>query len=424
VAGAHVTNGAARQVAQANAGDGAVIDQDALATHAGNERGAALDGLGQQRVVRAVLGIGRAGEADAVPAADTRGAAAARHRVDQQRRCPRRPAERVGARLEPVTFCAHRERGHRIAALPRPLHTVRRRVAGHPDLPLGAVVERLELVVGDRPVGERRGLGHAEGGRQTEVVGLQPPRHALVDARATADGHGDVVPPTVPRVAHDGSVEHPRLRVWPRVVTVLEQAVVAHVIDVGVVGEQLSAVDGQHASAVRGEDRRRDAATGTGAHDDHVVVLRDVAPRRGPRHGEGDRRSRLARRSFDVAEPDPRRRPATAVVRLRRQPHQGAEPRLTLDRDEPPVLRVGIQVDEVVTEPSETVVDRWPEARVAVTRVPLELVAHRGGRGVGHALGTRMDAGEDGIEHGAGMHGGNVRDVGRTRRSVACPRWG
>ena len=79
-------------------------------------------------------------------------------RVDRHRRRLRMQAERPRAAFQQHAGRFHRQRRHRIR--PRARRIERSRLARDAELPFGLRVVRLELVVGDRPVGEA-GAGHA-----------------------------------------------------------------------------------------------------------------------------------------------------------------------------------------------------------------------------------------------------------------------
>ena len=61
--------------------------------------------------------------------------------------------------------------------LARPVERVARVVAGDADLPLGLLVVRLEIVVGDRPVVERAARRPRRSGDHAEVLRMK--RHAM-----------------------------------------------------------------------------------------------------------------------------------------------------------------------------------------------------------------------------------------------------
>ena len=81
-------DGAVAILEEGDAGDlAAGVGVDPFDHGAGDEFAeAGREGAGQHGVLRAVLAVGRAGEADAGAALDAGGAAVARHGVDQQRR--------------------------------------------------------------------------------------------------------------------------------------------------------------------------------------------------------------------------------------------------------------------------------------------------------------------------------------------------
>ena len=127
----------------------------------------------QQRVRRSRLGVGRAGEAHAHPTALARRPAAVRLGVDQQRHPQRPPTESVRRVPQQVVPGSAPHRGHRVrAAAPAGL-TDRR--PGHPELVIGPRVERLQVVVADRPVGQRTVVRHPVRGGHGEVPRIEAP---------------------------------------------------------------------------------------------------------------------------------------------------------------------------------------------------------------------------------------------------------
>jgi len=67
------------------------------------------------------------------------------------------------------------------------------------DLPLGAFVPRRQVVVADRPVGQRGTFGHAVSAGHVEIVAVKAPGLRAVDQRARADGRSDVLVASVMR---------------------------------------------------------------------------------------------------------------------------------------------------------------------------------------------------------------------------------
>ena len=261
-----------------------------------------------RRVVRAVLGVGVAGEADAGAAADARRAPAVGHRVDQQRhrrrspaRAPRRRARAPAARRWRRTAASGSRGG------------ARRRT--------GAARPRRR-----RPAPTRRGRSTARGPRSRSASprtarrrssamrkSSGQNRHAwrAVDARSAADGHRVVVPGRLG--GRDGCVaDEPRVAGRRRIDLALESgqhARVAQVIARQVVAAQrLAALDEQDPPARLGEHARGHPAARSGADHDDVVLVRQVV-------GRDRRRCRLrlgrparARLHGPVAEPRPRAR--------------------------------------------------------------------------------------------------------------------
>ena len=113
----------------------------------------------------------------------------ARFGVDEQRNACGRPPETLGRDRQTLTLGRQRPRCHRVAALAG-VHG--RRFTGDAELPLDLVVIRLQILIGDRPVGQRRSLRHAVDARHSKVVRVEPPRLGTEDAGAAADRDGVV----------------------------------------------------------------------------------------------------------------------------------------------------------------------------------------------------------------------------------------
>ena len=231
-------------------------------------------------VMRPVLELAGAGEADAGPAGEARTPAAARLGVDQQGGMAGRQPERRGSPQERRTRGGGvaGDRWHWVGARADAGGAVSQGVARHADLPFGAAVVRLKVRVGDRPVGQRAARGDAVGARHAEILRAEPQGHRPVHPRATTEGHGVVVPAGIGWGHHDlaGSCgEDPRVtrdgRPGGRLVAE-HQPLVAQVIGAeGARGQPVSALHEQHPMAGLGEDAGRDAAARPGT-DHHNLV--------------------------------------------------------------------------------------------------------------------------------------------------------
>ena len=240
---------------------------------------AGREGARDHRVVGAVLGLGRAGEAHAVPAPDARLAPAVGNGVDEQRDGTGRPAEPSRAALQRRRLWARRHRRQGIAAAARKASLERSAVARGPQLPFRAFVEGLQVVVRDRPVGERAAGGDPIRRGHAEVLGQEAPRLRPVDPGASADAGGVVVVARLVRtdraLAALGIHEDPRVAVHrrARVVPVEGEALVAQVVAADLVeAERRSALQQEDAAAGLRQHGRDDATARAGAHDDRVVV--------------------------------------------------------------------------------------------------------------------------------------------------------
>ncbi len=245
---------------------------------------AGREGAGDQGVVRAVLGVGRAGEADAVLAADTGRPALVGLRVDQQRGRQGLPAERRRAPAQRPALTVGRQGRQGVAAVGGPAARGGVAVTGDADLALGALVVGNEIVVAERPVGQRTARRDAVLAGHAEVRGQEAPRLGAVDDRAAADPGGDVVVAALVRPAQVGPAlpvhQHARVAVERRagVVAVLREAVVAQVV-APLPRERVPAAPFEQQDALPrlGEDARRHPAARARADDDDVVV-RHAAP--------------------------------------------------------------------------------------------------------------------------------------------------
>jgi len=149
--------------------------------------GARLEG-----VVRAVARIGRAGEADALAALHAGCTAVVGLGVDGERGREVVPAEVFGSAGEPGARGRKRDGWERVGAVAG--RVVRCRVvAGDADLVLGAFIERRDIGIGDRPVGERTAGGRSVAGGHAEIVRMKTPRLHAPNAGAAADGECVVV---------------------------------------------------------------------------------------------------------------------------------------------------------------------------------------------------------------------------------------
>ena len=238
------------------------------------------------------------------PARRARGAPAVRHGVDRHRKRVWVVAELACGRGEPRARVHRRVRRHRERVAPRRLaqrpcgHRVA--VALHAEAVLDLVVERLELVVVEQPVGDRRARHRAVERASLEVLAPEP-RHLRVPVDGpTADGGRQPVD-----VAHERARDAaPRLRARPPRARLEQQILVlveARRLDrvVGEPGpqravaaearEQVAALlEDEHRMAGLGQRPGRDAPARPRANDD------DRRPAHGP--SASHQRSRRAGR--------------------------------------------------------------------------------------------------------------------------------
>ena len=140
----------------------------------------------------AVLGIHRAGMAHALAATRACGTIPVGPRVDQQGHRRGGPAQASCCLAQHLASAVGRERGKRVAARPGTVASMARS-AGHAHLPLHQVVVGLEIVVGDRPIGQGRSLGDAVLAGHAERLWCEPPPLAAVEPGSAAQHHGVVV---------------------------------------------------------------------------------------------------------------------------------------------------------------------------------------------------------------------------------------
>ncbi len=169
----------------------------------------------------------------------------------------------------------HRQ-GLRLVAAERVLRVV----AAHPDLPFRLGVERLELVVAERPVLERAAFRSAVGRAHAEILRHVAPRHGAVAQRPAADARGVVRIRAIARVNdalaslqvdRDARVAFLRLRAEG--VAEERGALVAKVVLAAVPRGIPAALFEQHHLQSGGREfLRRDASAGAGPDDDGVYL--------------------------------------------------------------------------------------------------------------------------------------------------------
>ena len=177
-------------------------------------------------------------------------------RVGEERGCARRGHRREGKRRAACAFV-------RIAA----------RVPGDADLELSARVERLQLRVADRPIGEARPGDGADLGAHTEIRGMETVRdRGPMKRPADADVASEPCAALRRPVVHDE-----RFRLCPKKR--------AADIELALVGARAhrrrTRLERDDAQARLGELGRDNATGGTEAHDAYVRV---VGPRAALRH--------------------------------------------------------------------------------------------------------------------------------------------
>ncbi len=148
---------------------------------------------GNHRVLRAVLGIDRAGETDAVAPVYAGPPAAVGDRIAEHGYRKGMPAQPLRGRLQNIGLGVVRHGGHRLRLLPRRRKGVLAVVARHADLPFRLLVTSFEVVVADRPVLDRRARERTVRRSQLEILRHEAPGHGAVDRGSAADARGDVV---------------------------------------------------------------------------------------------------------------------------------------------------------------------------------------------------------------------------------------
>ena len=162
--------------------DAAVLVGQNLLDHA---LGAQLAVLGGERfrdhgVVRAALGVHFAGESHAPAATHAGGTAVVWHAVAQHGNVERVEAEPFGGRMENFVFAVRRQRRHGQGLAARSVKWVARNVARNADFPFGLFVIRLEILIRDRPIGERAAGDVAVGRAHAEIFFHIAPRHRAI----------------------------------------------------------------------------------------------------------------------------------------------------------------------------------------------------------------------------------------------------
>ena len=174
-------------------GGPAAAGDDAADVGLGHELGpAGRHGLGQERHGVA-LGVDGAAEERAEAAVVAGRAAVVGDAVGRRRRLVGVEPDLLRRRRRQHGAVHGRPRRHRVRARPPGRERVGALASRHADGPLHLGVVRLELVVVDRPVVDRRVLLRPVGGEESEVL-LTEARHLAVGVRpATTDGGGDGV---------------------------------------------------------------------------------------------------------------------------------------------------------------------------------------------------------------------------------------
>lgn len=155
-------------------------------------------------------------------------------------------------------------------------------VATNAKLPFDARVIGFKLGIIDWPVGKRRSVGHAIAACQPKIIGVEPPRHALIDARSAADRHRIVEPAGSVRIV-DPMFATPGIQIEARaslltvgacVVAMQRQPVIAQMIarDIAICQVRAAIYD-EHACACLCQDACCRPATRTRADDQHVHRL-------------------------------------------------------------------------------------------------------------------------------------------------------
>ena len=258
------------------------VGGDPLDHRMGDEiAGAGRQRAGQHGVLRAVLAVARAREADAGAALDAGAAPGAGYGVDQERRGQRRDAQRLGAARQDAAAGTGRHRRHRIVARAGPEPGGVGAVARDADLPFRALVPgrqirrrrsasrsaRSRRARRRCPPCENRRAGSARPARRRPA--FRPRRRRRCSGSPVGAVGGCWASPSAStsdaRVAVD---------VGTGIVAVGREALVSQMVAVAEagVGFLRSALQQEHAAAGLGQHRGGDQAACAGADDDAVIV--------------------------------------------------------------------------------------------------------------------------------------------------------
>ncbi len=257
----------------------AMIVDDDLADHRFRPQLAVARGQGHgyHRVLRAVFGISRASETDAIDAMHARRPAVVGDGIAEHGYREGVPAQPLRGRRQDLGLGVVGESGHGPRLLARRRKRIRAIVARDADLPFRLLVARFEIFVGDRPIFERRAFERTVGRSQLEVLRHETPGHGPVADGAAADARGDVVVGPVARQNHAlraaGLDNHPAIAaIIGPVAVAQDRSPLRHqlVVAMFLIGNPFAALEKND-----GEPRHRqflgnDAAAGPGPHHDRV----------------------------------------------------------------------------------------------------------------------------------------------------------
>src|ERR1035438_5279393 len=103
------------------------------------------------------------------------------------------PAESFGRGRKHARFPIERQRRHRIWFLARALEWISARLPGYTDLPLSFGIERLQILISERPILQRTAFGGAVHRTHSEITLHVAPGHGAVAEGSASNAGRDVV---------------------------------------------------------------------------------------------------------------------------------------------------------------------------------------------------------------------------------------
>src|ERR1039457_7287707 len=103
------------------------------------------------------------------------------------------PADSLGRGRKHASLEIERQWRHRIWFLARTLEWICARLPGYTDLPLSFGIERLQILISERPILQRAAFGGAVHGTHSEIALHVAPRHSAVAEGSASNAGRDVV---------------------------------------------------------------------------------------------------------------------------------------------------------------------------------------------------------------------------------------